>query len=133
MKSIQLTMGAAVLVLAVLLLTTKRAEAPAYDVAREVAIAGVVQDVQNFYCPVSMDEGIHLMLRTEQGSVVEVHVAPSRYLRGNSISFAAGDNVEVVGAYVNEAGGIAILARKISRRGETFSFRTMSGKPLWRE
>jgi hypothetical protein len=109
-------MGIAILVLTVLLLTTTNRQVGAtYDVAFEVSVRGVIQDVQEFYCPVCRDNGTHLKLSTEKGETILVHVAPGRYLHGNNIHFASGDSVEVVGIFANNSGSPTIVARKISR------------------
>ena len=134
MKTAQFIMGGSVLVLAVLLLTTTNRQAIAtYNIAFEVGVRGVIQDVQEFRCPVCRDDGAHLKLSTQQGETILVHVAPSRYVHGNNIGFAVGESVEVVGVVVNNVGYPTMVARKISRGGETFVFRTTAGEPLWSE
>jgi DNA/RNA endonuclease YhcR with UshA esterase domain len=127
-----ITVGAA-LVLVVLLLTNRsRRDVPAYSAASEVTVRGVVQEVQEFHCPISGDEGTHLILQTDSG-VMQVHVAPRRFLGGNGIRFFKGETVEVVGSVVTFAGSPALIARRISRGDQTFAFRTASGKPAWTE
>lgn len=133
MRTIRVIMGMAIVVLIVLLFANSpRRGAPAYNVTPEMSVRGVVEDIQEFYCPISGDEGTHLMLRTENGAI-PVHVAPGRFLRGNGLSFAKGDQIEVVGSEVNYKGAAALIARKITRGNETFAFRTPSGRPTWAE
>src|SRR5208337_2361915 len=52
------------------------ASAPNYDVAKEVTIKGVVQEVKDFQCPVSGGMGAHLVVKTDKG-LVTVHLALS--------------------------------------------------------
>ena len=86
MKTPQTIMAVAFVILVVLLFTSPRHRAPMYDASDEVTMQGVVQDVQQFYCPISGEEGTHLMLRTENGTI-QVHVAPTRFLRDNRFRF----------------------------------------------
>ena len=109
-----------------------RQMAPRYNAAAEVKIEGVVQEVRQFWCPVNGDEGTHLMLKTENG-VLEVHVAPLRFLQGNGWSFQKGDQISVVGSPVTYEGHPAMIARKITRGDQTFAFRQPDGRPLWVE
>jgi DNA/RNA endonuclease YhcR with UshA esterase domain len=134
MKSIKVILAIALGVAIVLLMAASlgKKRTPLYDVATEVSARGVVQQVQDFYCPVSGDEGTHLVLLTETGTI-QVHVAPGRFLRGNRLSFAKGDQVEVVGAKFNYKGADTLIARKISWRNESIALRQPGGKPMWME
>ena len=127
-----LAVVAFVLVVILILGNGPKQRAPKYDVATEVKIEGVVQEVRQFWCPVNGDEGTHLMLKSDSG-VLEVHVAPLRFLQGNSLSFGNGDHIEVVGSMVIYEGHKAMIARKITRGNETFAFRQPDGRPLWVE
>ncbi|HXZ33933.1 MAG TPA: hypothetical protein VEH30_16775 [Terriglobales bacterium] len=121
-----------VLVFILILGNGPKQRAPKYDVATEVGVEGLVQEVRQFWCPVNGDQGIHLMLKSD-GGVLEVHVAPLRFLQGNSLSFRKGDHVKVVGSMVTYEGHEAMIARKITRGDETFAFRQPNGRPLWVE
>ena len=96
MRIPQIVMGVGLVVLVVLLLSPQR-HPPAYNAAAEVTLHGVVENVRDFYCPVSGTEGTHLMVATENGTV-EVHVAPSQFLLGKHLEFFRGDQVEVTGS-----------------------------------
>jgi len=133
MKAIKI-IGSLVLAVAIvsLMVVSLRRHPPSYDLATETTVRGVVQEVQEFHCPVSGDLGTHLILQTANGAI-QVHVAPERFLRGNGLNFAKGDQVEVVGSRCNYKGADTLIARKISRGNETFAFRQASGKPVWME
>jgi DNA/RNA endonuclease YhcR with UshA esterase domain len=131
MRIPQIVMGVGLVVLVVLLLSPQR-HPPAYDTVAEVTLHGVVEDVRNFYCPVSGDEGTHLTLATENG-MVEVHVAPSRFLLGKHWQFFRGDQVEVIGSRIIYRGHEALIARTIIRGTQTVALRKIDGKPLWVE
>ena len=107
------------------------ASAPKYDVADEVTIKGVVQEVKDFQCPVSGGMGAHLVVKTDKG-LVTVHLALSKFLSEYGFAFAKGNEIEVTGvkAKVGDDEN-AILARKIERGNQTFTFRDKAGKPLW--
>ena len=66
MRTPQIIMGAGLIVLVVLLLTPQR-HPPRYDAAAEVTLHGVVQDVKNFYCPVSGEDRKSTRLNSSHG------------------------------------------------------------------
>jgi len=107
------------------------ASAPKYDIANEVTIKGVVQEVKDFQCPVSGGMGAHLVVKTDKG-LVTVHLALSKFLSDYGFNFAKGDEVVIIGvkAKVGDDEN-ALLARKIDRGNQTFTFRNKDGKPLW--
>jgi hypothetical protein len=75
--------------------------------------------------------GTHLTLRQPDGSVMEVHLALSRFVRQYELVFQKGDVVEITGVKVSFEGTDTIFARKIKRRDDEFLFRDTDGKPLW--
>jgi len=103
-----------------------------YDPTAERAIAGVVEDVQAFQCPLSAGLSTHLALRTESGPLI-VHVAPVGFLAGHEFIVSNGDWVKIVGSRVRYQGADALIAREITIRNRTFIFRRHNGKPLWEE
>jgi len=127
-----LTVVAFVVFIILALSNGPRQRAPAYNVATEVRVQGVVQEVQEFWCPINGDEGTHLMLGTDSG-VLQVHVAPRGFLSGNGLSFRKGEQIDVVGSMVTYQGRDALIARKITRDDQTIAVRTPNGKPLWVE
>jgi hypothetical protein len=133
MKTLKiLTIIAIVVFIAAVIGNGPKQRAPKYDVATETRVTGVIQEVQQFWCPVNGDEGTHLILKTD-GGPLEIHVAPRRYLRGNGWSYTKGDQIDVVGSMVIYEGHDAMIARKITRDSETIAFREPNGKPRWVE
>jgi len=131
-------MGFAVVVVSVLLLVmgvsfhrpVSAQGAALYNAADEVVIGGLVREVQEFDCPVSEgDLASHLMLKTANG-VIQVHLAPVRIMASHKLSFAPGDQIEVVGSRVQFDGKNGVIAREITRGNETFIFRDGKGKLL---
>ncbi len=101
-----------------------------YNAADEVVAAGVVQEVQDFDCPVSEgDFASHLMLKTKDG-VLQIHLAPVRIMASQKLSFAPGDQIEVVGSKLRLNGQNGVIAREVSRGNESFTFRDRAGKLL---
>jgi len=99
-----------------------------YNASDEVVVGGLVQEVQEFDSPVSEGEfASHLMLKTRDG-VLQVHLAPVRIMAGQKLSFAPGDQIEVVGSRIKLNGQRGVIAREISRGGETFIFRDREGR-----
>ena len=105
-------------------------DVPKYDTANEVTIKGVVQEVKEFQCPASGGLGAHLLVKTGDKTVL-VHLALSKFLKDYGFDFAKGDDVTVLGAKAKIGEEEGILARKIERGNQAFTFRDKSGKPLW--
>ena len=101
-----------------------------YDPAKEVTVKGVVTGVEEFDCPVSRGElGTHLALQTADGNL-QIHLAPSRILRAQKLTFSAGDQVQVVGARVRLYGNDGLIAQEVTRGNESYIFRDHEGKLL---
>lgn len=101
-----------------------------YNAADELVVRGFVKEVQEFDCPVSEGElASHLMLKTADG-VLQVHLAPVRIMAGQKLSFAPGDQLEVVGSKIRLNGENGVIAREITRGNESFIFRDREGKLL---
>jgi len=101
-----------------------------YNPADEVTVKGVVQEVQEFDCPVSEGElGSHLMLKTPDG-MIQVHLAPTRIISGQKLTYSPGDQLEVVGAKFRFEGKKGVIAREITRGNESIIFRDPEGKLL---
>lgn len=101
-----------------------------YNPSNEITTKGIVKEVQEFDCPVSEGElGSHVVLKTADG-IVQVHLAPVRIMSGQRLTFAPGDQIEVVGSKVRLAGQNGVIAREITRGNETYTFRDRDGKLL---
>jgi DNA/RNA endonuclease YhcR with UshA esterase domain len=87
--------------------------------------------VHDRQCPVSGGMGSHLELKQADGSVIEVHLALTKFVGQYELVFKKGDVVEVTGVKVKFEGVDTIFARKIQRGDDEFLFRDNDGKPLW--
>lgn len=103
---------------------------PRYDISKEIAVKGSVQNVTQYQCPVSGTLGAHLGVLTKE-ELLEVHVAPSRFLREFEIAFNPGDEVQMVGNRFEYGGKIAFVPRSITVKKNTYFFRNQKGSPVW--
>jgi hypothetical protein len=108
----------------------KGAGVPKYDVAAETKFKGVVEEVKDRECPISGGMGSHFTIKVD-GKLMEVHIAPTKFVKSYEVAFQKGDTVEITGMKVVFEGGDAILAREIKRGNDDFLFRDPQGKPIW--
>jgi len=111
--------------------TTTKGPVPKYDKSTEAAFKGTVDDVHDRACPVSGGLGSHLMLKQADGTLIEVHLALTKFVTQYELVLHKGDVVEVTGVKVKFEGVDTIFARKIKRGDDEFLFRDNYGKPLW--
>jgi hypothetical protein len=106
-----------------------------YDLPNEAKIKALVEEVKELSkCAVTDGTDAHLMVKTsdKESKIVLVHLAPSRFLKEYGVSFAKGDQIEILGSKTKIADEEqSILARKIERGNQTYTFRDDGGKPLW--
>lgn len=130
MKKVNIIVGVLVVILVVVFssVSNKTEQKPAYNVASETRVRGTVQEVEEFFCPVTSDQGMHLRVKTENGSIL-VHAGVGRVLRANNIRFSVGDQVEVLGSKFKYQGADSLIAREITRGNDVFILRDESGNP----
>lgn len=104
---------------------------PTYNRAAEATFAGTVLDVVNRQCPMSGGIGSHLMVKLNDGSVIEVHLAAAKFLKSFDLAFNKGEKVEIVGMKLQFEGKETIFARQVTRGSETIVFRDKTGTPIW--
>jgi DNA/RNA endonuclease YhcR with UshA esterase domain len=133
MRNLKIIVGAVTVVLIVLLTAVTSRKQPdllSYSAGNEITAAGTVEDVQEFYCPVTDDRGTHVMLKTDRGTIL-VHVAIARFLREHQFAIRPGERLQVTGAKIRYQGKEGMIAREIIRGDEIFTVRDTAGKPLW--
>jgi DNA/RNA endonuclease YhcR with UshA esterase domain len=104
---------------------------PKYDLASEVTLKGTITDISERNCPVSGGLGFHFILKIQDGTTIEVHVATSKFVKSYEIGLKKDDKVEVVGSKVKFEGADTIFARQITRGDEVFVVRFQDGSPAW--
>jgi len=108
-----------------------RASVPKYDAATEAVFKGTVQEVRDRQCPVSGGIGSHVILKLENGSTIEVHLASKKFVDEYELVFNVGDQLEVTGSKVVFEGVETIFAREVKRGNDVYVFRDKDGKPVW--
>jgi hypothetical protein len=128
----KLLTGILLLILAVPALAQNlKTAVPKYDSSREQVFKGVVEDLRDRSCPVSGGIGAHIMLRVEDNSVIEVHLATSEFTKMVEMNLRKNDRIEVTGFKTEFEGVPTIFARSVRRGVDEFVFRDKDGKPIW--
>ena len=137
MKFTRILLGAFALLLsgaAMNLISQEKSSAPhasyTYATASEQTMRGWVVETKDFQCPVTGTVGSHITVKNEISSV-EVHLAPTSFMKQYEINIRKGDSVTVVGSKIMFEGKGALLAKSVAIGNETYNFRDQSGKPLW--
>lgn len=107
------------------------AAVPKYNPTTEGVFKGTVVDVSDRQCPVSGGMGSHIVLKLDDNSTIEVHLALTKFVKSYDLVFNKGDVVEVTGSKLKLEGVDTILAREVKRGNDTFVFRDKEGKPVW--
>jgi len=92
---------------------------------------GTVEEVRDRQCPVSGGLGSHVILKLEDGTTIEVHLASTKFVKEYELVFSKGDVLEVTGSKVQFEGVDTIFAREVKRGNDVFVFRDKDGKPVW--
>jgi hypothetical protein len=116
---------AAFVLLVLLVGVAQAAPPPKYDKSSEAKFKGTVEATTT-----DSDKTVHLSLKTDKGTV-DVMVAPAKFLAEMEISFAKGDNLEVLGCQLTIDGVPVLVARELIRNGDTTLVRDDTGKPVW--
>lgn len=111
--------------------STQGAGVPKYDPTTEAVFKGTVQEVRDRQCPVSGGMGSHVVLKLEDGSTIEVHLASVKFVKEYELVFSIGDVLEVTGSKVTFEGVETIFAREVKRGNDVYVFRDKDGKPVW--
>lgn len=104
---------------------------PKYNAAAEAVYKGEVVDLRDRECPVSGGMGSHIILKLEDGSTMEVHLATAEFTRMVEMNVHKGDTVEITGWKTEFEGVQTIFAREVKKGNETYVFRAKDGTPAW--
>ena len=108
-----------------------RAVVPKYDVAKEATYKGTIEQMRDRRCPVSGGVGSHIMLRLENDTLIEVHLATTNFTKMVELSLHPGDRIEVTGFKTEFEGVPTIFARMVRHGVDEFMFRDKHGTPIW--
>jgi DNA/RNA endonuclease YhcR with UshA esterase domain len=96
-----------------------------YDKRSEVRVKGVIDEVMT-----AADKSVHVKLKNDKG-LLDVMVAPEKFLKEMEITFAKGDTIEVLGSQLTVDGSPILLTREVTRNGDVMTMRDEKGKPVW--
>ncbi len=102
-----------------------------YDRTQEVRVKGVVDEIhiekyQELVLTLAPDAATRL-----GAPKVIVQVAPDAFLKEMGISFAQGEQIEVLGSKVVSGTDTVIMVKEISRASGTLEMRDDQGIPVW--
>jgi hypothetical protein len=103
---------------------------PKYDVATETTLKGVVEEVKEVPNSCLGETGVHVILKTDTGPV-EVQIAPVDFLKFMEVTFAKGDQLQIVGSKVTVADSPLVMARSVTRNNNEVVVRDKQGAPVW--
>jgi hypothetical protein len=101
-----------------------------YDRVAERAITGVIKTVVSFPAA-DGSVGVHFDLKTDDGTIVSVHVGPAMYIGKENFWFFADDKVTIVGSRMTLDGNISIWTKSIQKGNELLVLRDATGMPKW--
>jgi hypothetical protein len=101
-----------------------------YDRAAERAITGVIKTVVSFPAA-DGSVGVHFDLKTDDGTIVNVHVGPAMYIGKENFWFFADDKVTIVGSRMTVDGNVSIWTKSIQKGSEMLVLRDGTGLPKW--
>lgn len=99
-----------------------------YDATQEVSLKGTVLEIRTV--PMGRGSGVHLRVKSE-GKELDLHLGPSRFLTDRKWEFAKGDELAFVGAKGGTGDPEFVIAREVTRKGETLVLRDKAGVPAW--
>jgi len=101
---------------------------PRYDPATETKVSGTVEELK--LDPPGGKPIAYLTLRSGDEKT-QVFLCPKSFLDEMGVTFSAGERVEVTGSKVKQDSATLILAREVTKSGDTLTFRFKDGKPAW--
>jgi hypothetical protein len=101
-----------------------------YDMAAETTVGGVITSVVSM-ASAEGTVGVHFVVKTADGKTVKVHAGPAMFIGMNNFSFLVDERVAVIGALLLRDGDTALLARAITKDGQTLVLRSSDGTPRW--
>ncbi len=137
----QMMLGAALVAMAMPVMTQAQGQGRGmmqgmgYDKAKETTVTGTVTDVTEQQ-GMGMGMGVHLALKAGN-EALDVHLGPKAWLDEHGYTFAAGDELTIVGArttmhdMATMTDKTALIAREIKKGDKTITLRDETGRPLW--
>jgi hypothetical protein len=102
-----------------------------YDPQTVEDVAGEVTKVERIARPRRLSRGVHLVVRTDKGETLPVHLGPEWFIDKQEVTFAVGDKIAVRGSRIDFEGARAIIAAEVTKDGKTLRLRAANGVPAW--
>jgi hypothetical protein len=101
-----------------------------YDPRTVETLRGDVASVETVTGAKGRSGGVHLAVRTDR-ETVSVHLGPAWWVEKQKLHIAKGDAVEVRGSRITYDGKPAVIAREVTKGGDTLVLRNEAGVPVW--
>ena len=101
-----------------------------YDVATVTDVKATVVSIREVSKTEPLD-GLYLTVKSDKNETFDVYVGPSEFVKTFGVTFAKGDEIEVIGSKLKVDGTTLILAREVTRKDTTLILRDKNGEPFW--
>ncbi|MBF0567837.1 MAG: DNA-binding protein [Nitrospirae bacterium] len=101
-----------------------------YDPKTTTSITATVEVVKIFKSKRGMAAGVHLILKTDDGTI-SAHLGPAWYIERQDMKFDKGDTVEVRGSKITFDSKPAIIAAEVKKGDDVLKLRDENGIPNW--
>ena len=102
---------------------------PKYDATTETTLKGTVEELK-LVPPSGGKPMAYLTLKSGADSVA-IFLCPKSFLDDMGADFKAGEEIHVIGSKVKQDAADLILAREVTKGGDTLTLRFKDGKPAW--
>jgi len=94
-------------------------------------VAGEITAVEKTAAPGGSYRGVHVVLKTDKGETLPVHLGPEWYLEKQTVTLKQGDKVQVRGSRIVFQNKPAVIAAEVTKDGKTLRLRDANGVPAW--
>jgi hypothetical protein len=102
---------------------------PKYDPTTEATLKGSVEELK-LVPPDGAKPVAYLVMKSGQDSV-QIYLCPKSFLDEMGFAIKAGDEIQLTGSKITQAGADLTLAREVVKGGDTLTLRFKDGKPAW--
>lgn len=102
---------------------------PKYDPATEAEFKGTVEELK--LDPPTGGKPVAYLVIKKGEEKTQVFLCPKSFLDEMGVTFATGDAVQITGSKIKQNGADVILAREVTKSGDTVTLRFKDGKPAW--
>ena len=110
--------------------TAPQENEPTYKVDSEVTITGTVTRLFTRTGRRGTPRS-RATLKLADGTAMDIHIGPSKYVVDKGMALKVGDAVTVIGSRVVEEGAPLVVVRRITRGKQVLDMRKPDGRRLW--